>query len=153
MAIRTAIQRSPEQGNERYKDDVERSQEPGLSDRSLNETELLKAFSSEKRDAAENAADPDKLFGFRCRLLSAARRTLESIQKINDRDQDQSAKQGSPRRESERRNILHAESLPDKGGSPDHGGQKQYQKILDWHLESCGFRTGRNDSCRQNCSF
>ena len=49
--------------------------------------------------------------------------------------------------------YLHAESLPDKGGSPDHGGQKQYQKILDWHLESCGFRTGRNDSCRQNCSF
>lgn len=99
MAIRTAIQRipnffSPEQGNDGTKDDIEaQSGTLAFSDRSLDDSKLLKAFNM-KSLMLENAADPDKLFGFRCQLLSAAPGLLESIR--NDQGPGPERKQDRP---------------------------------------------------------
>ena len=117
---RTLAEQQPEQ---RYKQDIQRRNEPRLANAGVLDAELLEGACNSKENAA---ADPTNE-QVPPRLRGAFARRFPVAQDENARDQHKPADDGTHRVKSERPDVVHARRLRNERYAPDHGGQQEHQ--------------------------
>ena len=102
----------------------------------MEQPDLLGKVGRAERHAAAHAADEQGLAGFAL-LLRRFRGMFGAVfmQHCDDRQQHDAADQAAREQEGERADIVHADTLRDKGEAPDGGGEKQDEGIADFQKD------------------
>ena len=116
---------SDEKPQKRHDDDVERRDEPRLSDLGVvHEPELLKTFSGKEAKPAEEGAEKKSLSQGSGRSLA-----LSAVE--NEGCQKEGAEERAARREGEGTDVIHSHGLGDEGAAPNEGGEEKKEGLSE----------------------